>query len=219
MAEIHKEVSAQDMFDKRKARIKHSYTFLNVASALCVLGLLIWAFVRLFFCWEDSCGLMCWFCGLHWVITGLLILFLVVFVVMSFALFRISVDQKSEPPEKINDPWIPGVKAAAKSFEAMAAVKQTLSTKLQNFPVAVKVSQAARRISSAGKAVPGVSALAKGTSRYTGKAHDAIRRMEHGRAILGRENAPATWTFIFTSLSLAVALFLMFGPFKYVFLL
>lgn len=212
------QMSSDQVFDKRKAHVKRAYISLNLLSALCVLALIFWIFVRLFFCWEDSCGLWCWFCGLHWVITGLLIFCLITFFFMSFALLMISEEHETEPPETIENPWVPGVKTAVKSFHAMSRAQQRLSTKLANVPGASRASRLTQKISSATKAIPGVNPLMIRAYRSTRMMHDKIRRMEHGRTILGRESAPAIWTFFFTALSLAVALFLILGPFKHVFL-
>ena len=218
MSRITEDMSDEEKFAVRRTRIKRRYIYINVMSGLCLLFVPFWAFVRLFFCWSDSCsGIICWFCELHWVISLLLIVFLVGFVWMSLELYRVSEDRPSEPvPEKIDDPWIPGVKTVAKTMQALSGTTRTISAKISQVPGANAVSQVALGISAGVKKVPGVKALQKGTTIGAQKAHQTVRTMEHGRALLeGR--GPAKWTFIFTVAALLAALILMFGPFKNVF--
>ena len=215
MVLITEDMSAEARFALRRTRIKRRCVYINVASGLCFLFVPFWAFVRLFFCWSDSCsGIICWFCEIHWLISLLLIVFLVGFVLMSLELHRVPEDR--ELPEKIADPWIPGVKTVAKTMQTLSDGTRTISSKLSGVRGAEAVSKVARGISVGATSIPGVKTLQKGTIIGAQKASEAVRRMEHGRALL-KGDGPEKWTFIFTVVALLAALVLMFEPFKNVF--
>ncbi len=201
-------------FDHRKARIKRRLKYINVASILCLFLLPFWMWVRLFFCWSESCtGIWCWFCGLSWLISGLLLIALISFVGMSLELFRISSGIKEPLPSSIERPWVPGTKQTIKGMRAVADGVRTLSSRV---PGAEKVAQAGRRILSGVSAIPGIPALQEKAKAGYKKAYTTISHMERGRSIV-KGTGPEGWTLSFTVVALLVAIYLMIGPFNNIF--
>ena len=211
-------MSTQEKFVARRTRIKRRLILINIASGLCLLFVPVWAAVRLFFCWEDSCsGPVCSICELHWVISVLLILFLLGFVFMSLELFRISSDRPDEDlPDHIEDPWIPGVKTASRTLQGLSSVIHKTAENIGKVSGSEALSKFTKGIATGTKSIPGMKSLQKGAKYCTDTSGNAVRRMERGRELLEGQG-PAKWTFVFTVIALLGALFLMVGPFRNIF--
>ena len=106
---------------ERKVRVRRQRRSIVAASLGSLMFLPVWAFLRIFYCWEDSCsGFQCLFCDLHWVITLLILTFMVALVWMAYELMKVSKESGQHLPEtigpgfpfwhpctdRVSDPWL-----------------------------------------------------------------------------------------------------------------
>jgi len=189
-----KRISKTEIFNTRKRSVRRQRQFVVFSSIGCLLFVPVWGFLRLFFCWEESCtGFICWFCNLHWVITLLLIGYMAALLVMAYQLVRISIENDEELPASVEDPWIPGTRQIVNTTELIS--RKSLAA-----------------FAGMGK-MPGMKGIKSGAHEI----YMAGREFEHGRALC-KEEKPGIGTLVATLLAFALALFMIFGPYNFLFI-
>ncbi len=202
--------------DQRKARVRRERRIIVAASLCLLLFLPFWAFFRLFYCWGESCaGWQCAFCDFHWVITVLILVFMVGLVLMAYELTQVSQESGQDVPKNIDDYWVPGAKRAIAGGAVVAKGAKAVADRAGKVPGAATILSAARTA----KSIPGankVGAGIKSVSSGLRQIQQTGKRFEHGRQLVV-DDRPAIGTFLCAVAALAIALFMVFGPFDSVF--
>lgn len=217
---VTKGISKSEIFDTRKRSVRRQRQFVVFSSIGCLLFVPVWGFLRLFFCWEESCtGFICWFCNLHWVITLLLIGYMAALLVMAYQLVRISIENDEELPASVEDPWIPGTRQIVNTTELISRKSRSAIAGMGKMPGIRNIAASSSSVVRGLKAIPGAKIVDAGMKGIKSSAHEIYmtgREFEHGRALC-KEAKPGIGTLVATLLAFALALFMIIGPYNFLF--
>jgi hypothetical protein len=200
-------------YKKLRKSVRNQRLVIVWASIACLLFTPAWGFLRLFFCWAESrTGLVDFLCGFHWVITFLLVFFAFGLGYMAYQLWRVSEDAQETAPQQVDDPWIPGTKLAASGTTAVLKAARSLHGTCQHTPGLKYLASGLDGIGKGLKAIPGSHFVGDGARA----AHSFGLKFEHGRSLC-EDDRPGLGTFLFAVFAIGVVLFMVFGPFNFIF--
>jgi hypothetical protein len=200
-------------YKQRRKSVRNQRSLIVSASIASLLFTPSWGFLRLFYCWAESrSGWVDFLCGFHWVITFLLVFFVGDLAYMAYQLTRISKEAEEKLPRHVDHPWIPGTKLAASGTSAVSKAAGSLYETCQHNRGLKFLASGVDGIGKSLKAIPG--------SKYIGDGARAVQdfglEFEHGRTLC-QDDKPGFGTLLFTLIAFGAVLFMVFGPFNFIF--